>query len=193
MERRKNDAPATPEPEGESRPGAKGGPTPKRREAQAQNKRPLVASDRKAARRADRERRNELYARQQQAMATGDERYLPQRDKGPVRRWVRNYIDSRRSPSEFFLPMAMVAIVLLLFASQLPEVAVVGLVVMYAGFFIALAFAIGYTVAAMRKVKRRFDEDQIPRFTAMYAFTRVFQPRFLRAPKPQVKRGESVE
>ena len=34
-------------------------------------------------------------AKQREALANGDERYLPARDKGPVRRFVRDYVDSR--------------------------------------------------------------------------------------------------
>jgi hypothetical protein len=191
FERRKTEVPADPAPLEPARPG-KGRPTPRRREAQAQNRRPLVAADRKAARQAARERRNELYALQQQAMATGDERYLPKRDKGPARRWVRDYIDSRWSPSEYFLPLALASIVLLLFTSQLPEIALVGMLVMYIAFAIAMIFAVTFSVVAMRRVRRRFPAEDVPRFTGMYAFTRVFQPRFLRAPKPQVARGEKI-
>lgn len=42
-------------------------------------------------------------ARQREAMASGDERYLPVRDKGPVRRFARDYVDSRWCVAEFFL------------------------------------------------------------------------------------------
>ncbi len=190
--RSKKETPApAPAPEEQPTPG-KGRPTPKRREAEARNQRPLVPTDRKAAKREMRQRRNEMYAKQQEAMRTGDERYLPIRDKGPVRRWVRNYVDAHFSPSEYFLPLAMASIILLFFASVLPEIAVIGMVVMYVAFAIALAFAIGYSIVIKRKLKARFDEDQIPRFTGIYAFSRLFQPRFLRAPKPQVKRGEPV-
>lgn len=170
----------------------KGRPTPRRKEAQARNQRPLVPTDRKLAKQEARRRRNELYAKQQEAMRTGDERYLPVRDKGPVRRWVRDYVDAHFSPSEYFLPLAMASIVLLFFASRFPDVAIIGMAVMYIAFGIALAFAIGYSVIIKRKLKARFGEDQIPRFTGIYAFSRLFQPRFLRAPKPQVRRGEKI-
>jgi hypothetical protein len=189
--RSKKETPAPGPVAPEEHPAAgKGRPTPKRREAEARNQRPLVPTDRKAAKREMRERRNEMYAKQQEAMRTGDERYLPVRDKGPVRRWVRDYVDSHFSPSEYFLPLAMASIVLLFFASMFPEVAVIGMIVMYVAFAISLAFAIGYAMIIRRKLRARFDEDQIPRFTGIYAFSRLFQPRFLRAPKPQVKRGE---
>ncbi|WP_226924724.1 DUF3043 domain-containing protein [Georgenia satyanarayanai] len=187
--RSKKETPA-PAPAPEVTPAGKGRPTPTRKEAQARNQRPLVPTDRKVAKAEQRKRRNELYAKQQEAMRTGDERYLPLRDKGPVRRWVRDYVDARFSPSEYFLPLAMASIILLFFASVVPEVAVIGMVVMYVAFAIALAFAIGITLIIKRKLRARFDESEIPRFTGIYAFSRLFQPRFLRAPKPQVKRGE---
>lgn len=190
MRRAQNDAP---EEEAAQSVAGKGRPTPKRREAEARNRRPLVPTDRKAARRAQRTKRNEAYARQQQAMVTGDERYLPARDKGRVRRWVRDSVDARLSPSEYFLPVAMGAIVLLFVTTFWPEAALVGMVAMYGGFIISLLFALFFTFTIKRKMQAKFAESQIPRFTGFYAFTRLFQPRFLRAPKPQVKRGALVE
>lgn len=168
----------------------KGRPTPRRKDAEALNRRPLVPTDRKVAKRAAREQRNAAYARQQQAMITGDERFLPPRDKGPARRWVRNYVDARFSPSEYFLPLALGSLVLLFLTSIWPEAAVYGMLLMYGAFIIALAFALVHTFVVKRRLAARFDADVIPRFTAMYAFSRLFQPRFLRAPKPQVARGE---
>src|SRR3954454_3917605 len=96
MSGRPNPAPAPVDAEAE-RPGAKGRPTPKRSVSQAANKRPLVPSgrDRKTAGRASREQLREQRMRQRQAMITGDERYLPARDAGPQRRYVRDYIDAR--------------------------------------------------------------------------------------------------
>lgn len=171
----------------------KGRPTPKRKVAEARNKRPLVPADRKAARRATKQRRNELYARQQRAMATGEERYLPPRDKGPVRRWCRNYVDSKFIPSEYFMPLAFLSIATMFAASWLPELALAGMVAMYLGFVIALGFSFGYTFAAKRRIRARFDEKDVPKWTGLYVFLRTFQPRWLRAPKPQVGRGESFE
>lgn len=167
----------------------KGRPTPRRKEAEARNRRPLVPTDRKAAREAARRARNEAYARQREAMVTGDERYLPVRDKGPARRWVRDYVDARFSPSEYFLPLAMASMVLLFMTSIWPEAALIGMLVMYGGFLISLAFALVFTFSIKRQLAARFEPKDIPRFTGIYAFARLFQPRFLRAPKPQVERG----
>ena len=45
-------------------------------------------------------------------MRTGDERYLPARDKGPVKRFIRDYVDARLSIAEFLLPLLIVIMVL---------------------------------------------------------------------------------
>ena len=87
----------------EAREGAKNRPTPKRRDQEAARKRPLVVTDRKQARSQDREKRREAMSRTRQAMLTGDESGLPPRDKGPVRRYIRDYVDARRNLAEFML------------------------------------------------------------------------------------------
>lgn len=91
----------------------KGRPTPKR--SQAQSSRRSVANTsttRKEASKRQREERRTAMERQRQALASGDERYLPARDKGPVRRFARDFVDSRFNIAEFFLPMAVVILVL---------------------------------------------------------------------------------
>ena len=85
----------TPEPEPAaepvSKPGGKGRPTPRRKDQQAKNLHPVVPKDRQAAKREARAARDEAWKRQNEAMVTGDERYLPAREKGPVKRYVRDY------------------------------------------------------------------------------------------------------
>ena len=65
---------------------SKSGPTPSRKQAQARNDHSLIVADRKAAKKAARERaramRLEQDRLQQEALITGDERYMPLRDKG---------------------------------------------------------------------------------------------------------------
>ena len=41
-------------------------------------------------------------------MRTGDERYLPPRDKGPVKRFIRDFVDSRFSFIELMIPLLLV-------------------------------------------------------------------------------------
>ena len=78
----------------------KSGPTPTRKAAQARNDHSLIVADRKAAKKAARERARAMRAErdrlEQEALVTGDERYMPLRDKGTVKRFTRDWIDARR-------------------------------------------------------------------------------------------------
>jgi hypothetical protein len=169
------------------REGAKNRPTPKRKDQEAARKRPLVETDRKAARDRERLARREASLKQRQAMVTGDDANLPPRDKGPVRRYIRDYVDARWSAGEFLLPVMLVVLALsfiqkpLMFA--IVSIGVYGL--------IAVAALDGFLM--WRKLRRqlaaKFGEDKVGRGLAMYAVMRGFQIRRARMPKPQVERG----
>src|SRR5262249_13071180 len=91
----------------------KGRPTPSRKEAEAMNKaRNKVPRTRKEQNAAARLARGESSAKMRQAMKTGDDRYLPARDRGPVRRFIRDYVDSRFSFIEILLPVMVVVLIL---------------------------------------------------------------------------------
>ncbi|WP_448060999.1 DUF3043 domain-containing protein [Cellulomonas hominis] len=172
----------------------KGRPTPKRKVAEAANKRPLVPDDRRAAAKSARAAQRVQRDRQFAAMQTGDERHLPAKDKGPVRRYIRNYVDARRNLGEYFLPAALVLLVLqLVLAGLNPNVAFVVLLFLYV-FVIAMVVDV---LLMWRRLKRRlvakFDEDARAKGLMMYAILRVFQIRRARLPKPQVKHGEHPE
>jgi Flp pilus assembly protein TadB len=173
-------------------PGAgKGRPTPKRRQAEAANKRPLVPDDRKAAAKAARLDARAKRDREFEALKTGDERYLPAKDRGPARRYIRDHVDARRNLGEFFLPMAVVLLVLQVTLAQVNAgLAVFSLLFLYV-FVIAMmvdAFIMWRTLK--KRLVAKFGADAIPRGVAMYAVMRVFQLRRSRLPKPQVKHGE---
>ena len=46
-----------------------------------------------------------------EGMRTGDERYLPARDKGPVRRYVRDFVDARLCMAELLLPLLVLMMI----------------------------------------------------------------------------------
>ncbi|WP_212910617.1 DUF3043 domain-containing protein [Streptomyces sp. TS71-3] len=166
----------------------KGRPTPKR--SQAQSQRRSVANtpvNRKDAARRQREVRREHMERQRQALATGDERYLPARDKGPVRRYVRDFIDSRINVAEFFLPLAVVILILsMVRVGSLQSIALLLWLVV----IILIVIDSAVTVVRLRgRLAERFS-GQSTRGAVAYALMRSLQMRRLRMPKPQVKRGE---
>jgi hypothetical protein len=164
----------------------KGRPTPRRSEAQARNKRPLVPADRKAASKAAREQQREERARQYKAMQEGDERYMPPRDKGPQRRYVRDYVDARWNIAEFFLPVALVFVLVNFAVTQLPALAFYVLVALYAVVLVAIGDSVLMWQRLKRKLQARFGI--VERGTAMYAIMRAFQIRRSRMPKPAHKK-----
>lgn len=169
----------------------KGRPTPKRKVAEAANKRPLVPEDRKAAQKSARAVQREERDKQYRALQTGDEAAMPAKDKGPVRRYVRDYVDARFTLGEVFLPVAAVFLVVQIsFASLNAVVAAIALFGLY--FYVIAAIIDGWLL--WRRLKKRlvakFGEAKVVRGTAMYAVMRSFQLRPSRLPKPQVKRRQ---
>jgi hypothetical protein len=181
------------EPASAIKDAGKGRPTPTRKEAEAANKRPLVPTDRREAARMTREQRDRARERMNHALQTGEERYLPARDKGPVRRWTRDWIDSRTSIAEYFL-FAAIAMVVGVFALERQPIASVFMVlVMYV---VTLAFAIDAMVRGVRlrrALNARFGAQEVPRGTVWYGVSRSIQMRRTRLPKPQVARRQYPE
>ncbi|MBZ9642876.1 DUF3043 domain-containing protein [Streptomyces sp. PSKA30] len=166
----------------------KGRPTPKRSEAQSQRRSVANTSmTRKEAAKRQREERRAALDRQRQALATGDERYLPARDKGPVRKLARDFIDSRFNIAEFFLPMAVVILVLSMV--RVPALQTIALLLWLVVIVLIVldSFVTGYRLK--KRLAERFPDDN-KRGAVAYALMRSLQMRRLRLPKPQVKRGE---
>lgn len=167
----------------------KGRPTPTKAEAAARNRQPLVVTDRRAAKRRAREERNKAYALQQQAMRTGDDRYLPPRDRGPVRRAARDWVDARFLPSQVFLPGAFVIMLGMLIVGRFFP-GFEGYIVL--AMYILLIVSILVSVIAVHLMKRSLVAEFGDRYvngTIWYAFMRAMYPRFLRQPRPQVATG----
>ncbi|MES4889873.1 DUF3043 domain-containing protein [Streptomyces sp. NPDC096012] len=166
----------------------KGRPTPKRSEAQSQRRSVAhTPTNRKEASKRQREDRREALARQRAALASGDERYLPARDKGPVRKFARAWVDSRFNVAEFFLPLAVV--ILVLSVVRVPSIQSIALLLWL---IVIVLIVLDSAVSGFRlrkRLKERFP-DQNTRGAVAYALMRSLQMRRLRLPKPQVKRGE---
>ncbi|MDQ1530944.1 MAG: hypothetical protein QOE37_1049 [Microbacteriaceae bacterium] len=179
--------PPTAVPEG---PG-KGHATPSRREAEQARRRPLVPTDRKQAQRTSRSQAAAERERIRVGMARGEERYLPTRDKGPQRRFIRDSIDARWTVGEFLIPMFVIFFLGTL-VTPLPVQGVL-FIVLYG--YLALTVLDG--VVAARTYRRRLaakfgGADKVERGLTMYTIMRAAQFRSLRMPKPQVKRGDRV-
>lgn len=147
----------------------------------------LRNSKSKEERKADRvARRADMDARRAKMMA-GDEAYLLPRDKGPVKRYVRDLVDSRRNVLGLFMPSALV---LVFFMMALPPVQTQGLLLM-------VIMAID-GILLSRRINKRVDA-KFPGNTesgwklGFYASSRASQLRRMRVPKPQVNRGDKVD
>jgi hypothetical protein len=174
-----------------ARDGAKNRPTPRRREQEAARRQPLVVADRKQAKKLDRTKRNEQMARTRQAMLTGDDSGLPARDKGPVRRYMRDYIDARWNLAEFMLPVMLLVLALSFVGTKSSTILFFVTVLTYS----ILLVAIADTFLMYRRLRRRLTEKFGPEAAAtkgngMYAAMRAFQLRRSRMPRPLVKRGD---
>jgi hypothetical protein len=163
---------------------SKGRPTPKRKEAESKRKvsslAPLVTKDQKRASKAlarqDRVAQRAAYLR-------GEESGLPLRDRGAARRFVRNYVDSRRSTGEYFLPTIFVVLVLTLF--PVPAVQLGAIVLMYAMLIVAIIDGVLLSKKIRKAVQEQFPGTET-KGLGMYAWLRSTQMRRLRAPHPQV-------
>lgn len=187
----------------------KGKPTPKRSEAsrrrgpvapapmtsaEARKRRkelrgPKLSREERKIERA--ERRSDTSVRREKMMA-GDDAYLLPRDKGPVRRYVRNVVDARRNLLGLFMPAALGLIFVMLAVPSVqvqaflsPAMLVLVLIMLIDGFVLG------------RKVNKLVDQ-KFPDNTetgwklGFYAASRASQLRRMRAPRPQVERGAPV-
>ncbi len=164
----------------------KGAPTPSRAEREAARKRPLVPNDRKEAARQARAKQAAARERARVGMAMGDDKYLPARDRGPQKKYVRDYVDARFSIGEILIPF-MFLIILLTFVPS-AEVQAIGIMALWAFFLVAVLDVVILGFILTRKIRAKFGEDKAER-VRWYAAMRALQLRPLRLPKPQVKRG----
>jgi len=182
----------------------KGRPTPKRREAEGRRRGPVPPpprTTREAMRRArgNKEERKELAAKrkeirvaQRERMMAGEDKYLPARDRGPVKAYVRDLVDSRRNLLGLFMPLAIVVFVALLAPNRLLQsyATLLCLVILVA--MILEGALNGRRYAKLARAK--FPKEPIRGLSlGWYAFIRASQIRRLRIPKPQVSPGDKID
>jgi len=173
------------------------GYTPKKGEATP--KRPVAnrrvaetkPKDPKEARALARQRRAEDSRERREGLMNGDDRFLTPRDKGPVRRYVRDIVDSRRNVGSLFFFGTMAILVLTLVPNfQIQLAANLAFVAM----LVAILFD---SVLLARRIKQRVSAKfpkHDERFGQLYfyAIMRALSFRRMRAPRPQVSPGDRV-
>jgi len=189
--RTKSETATTVPAEPQGKPGGKGRPTPSRREAEAARKAALKKPrNRKEATAYRREKMRTERSKMQQAMQTGDDRYLPAADKGPVRRFARDYVDARYSVMEFALPiLLLVSLIGVVFSRQFLWLA--GLVnLLFLAMILLIALDWFLLSAGLKKAVAAKFGPESTKGIGFYAVRRTMQMRRWRLPKPMVKRGE---
>lgn len=169
----------------------KGRATPRRKDAEAHRLHPVVPTDRKAAKAEARAKRDEAWRLRSEAMKTGDERYLPVRDKGPIKRYIRDYVDARFSLGEVFIPLAFVLMIVAFgIQTRLAQTGLLLMMGLYAVLILAVVDAVVCWWLVRRRLYAKFGQDTV-RSQGMifwYILTRCFSLRRMRQPAPQVAR-----
>jgi hypothetical protein len=170
---------------------AKGRPTPKRSEAERKRRQPVTGArpaaaprtpEEKAKARGDRVRRNE-------AMRRGEPWALNPRDRGPVKALARDYIDSKRRISEYYMYILVVLLVAVFLKNKAEQTFISPLV-------LVLVLIILVDAQLIRRGLNRLVAERLPgestRGVTLYAVMRALQIRRFRTPVPRVKPGEKI-
>jgi hypothetical protein len=174
------------------RASGKGRPTPKRSEAQGRRPGPPPPppTTRKEAYKRMREQQAARRAETRQGAARGDDAYLPARDRGPVRKLVRDVVDARRNVGSLFLPIAVVTLI----GNFYPSIAVknyaVSALLVFAVLLVVDSVVLGRRIK--RKVAERHPEATKTRGLVWYGASRATMVRRWRFPKPAVPLGADV-
>ncbi len=188
--RAKTPAEPEPAPESDPKPAGKGRPTPKRQRSAPP---PPPPTTRKEAYARMRDRPKDQRVEARKGMLEGDERYVLPRDRGPVRRLVRDIVDARRNVGSYFFGVAIA----ILLASSLPNLDTkIKVAVSY--LWLVMIFVLAgdsYLLARVirRAIVERFPDDTDPiRRHVFYGVTRAATFRRMRSPRPAVKIGTPV-
>ena len=170
--------------------GGKGRPTPTRKEAEAAARaRAKVPRTRREQMAAQRSARGETSQKMREAMKTGDERYFLARDKGPERRFIRDYVDSRFSFVELMIPILIVTMVLGYSGSR--QLATIGNTLLFGMLLLVVIDLVLLRRRLRKQLAVRFPDEPL-KGTTYYAVTRSLQMKFMRMPKAKVKIGQEL-
>ncbi|RKT53272.1 DUF3043 domain-containing protein [Saccharothrix australiensis] len=177
----------------------KGKPTPKRREAEGKRRGPVPppprtqreALKRMRGNKASKEERRAAAVERRQRMMAGEDKYLLPRDRGPVKAYIRDVVDSRRNLMGLFMPLAILVFVALLVpAPQVQQYATLLTTFMLLAMVVE-GIVLGRLVT--KRVRRKFPQDTTRGLSiGWYSFIRASQLRRLRVPKPRVTYGAKV-
>lgn len=168
---------------------AKGRPTPKRSEAERNRRQPITGSRSSAAPRTPEEKTRARgdRARKYEAMKQGESWALNPRDRGPAKALARDYIDSKRRISEFYMYILVVLLAAVFLRNKTEQQYISPLV-------LVLVVIILVDAQVIRRSLRKLVGERLPgestRGLTMYAVMRALQIRRFRMPAPRVRPGD---
>ena len=170
---------------------AKGRPTPKRSEAERGRRQPITGSRPAAAPRTpqDKNRARAERASKYEAMKRGEAWALNPRDRGPARALARDYIDSKRRVSEYYMYILVILVVAVFSRNKTIQTYISPLI-------LVLVFIILVDAQLIRRSLHRLVAERLPgestRGLTMYAVFRALQIRRFRVPAPRVQPGAKI-
>jgi hypothetical protein len=173
-------------------PGGKGRPTPKRKEKERRRGGPVAPPPltRKEAARRQKEQARESRQRARDGALAGDERFLSRRDRGPVRKLVRDVVDARRNAGVLLLPIALLLVLANFGGNQvLLEVA---LTLWLAGLLMVFLDLVLLVGTLRRRVRKAFPDEERTRGHVAYGLLRSTVPRRWRMPAAVTRPGDKV-
>ena len=170
---------------------AKGRPTPKRSEAERNRRQPITGSRAPAAPRTpeDKAKARSERARKYEAMKRGESWALNPRDRGPARALARDYIDSKRRITEFYMYILVILLAAVFLRNKTEQEYISPLV-------LVLVLVIVVDAQVIRRGLRKLVGERLPgestRGLTMYAVMRALQIRRFRMPVPRVRPGDKI-
>ena len=170
---------------------AKGRPTPKRSQAERGRRQPITGSRAPAAPRTpeDKARARTDRSRKYEAMRRGEAWALNPRDRGPARALARDYVDSKRRISEYYMYILVILVVAVFSRNKTIESIVTPII-------LVLVVVILIDAQLIRRSLRRLMAERLPgestRGLTMYAVFRALQIRRFRLPAPRVQPGAKI-
>jgi hypothetical protein len=147
----------------------------------------MTAPGRKEAYRRVRKKQAQERVRVREGMARGDDKYLQKRDRGPVRRLARDYVDARRTAGSYLMWSFFVIFAISLLPFMLAKIIVPFMFPLLLG--IALVEGLIISQRVKKTAAERFPGEDLSG-VGMYAAMRSMQMRRLRLPKPRLQPGD---
>jgi hypothetical protein len=168
---------------------AKGRPTPKRSVAEAKRRQPITGSRAPAAARTpeDKAKARASRATKYEAMKRGESWALNPRDRGPTRALARDFVDSKRRVSEYYMYVLVLLLAAVFLRNSKTQEIISPLVLVLVVVILLDAFLI-------RRSLTRLIAERLPgesaRGLTLYATMRALQIRRFRVPAPRVQPGQ---